>query len=372
MASKEHIKTVGKQFRIHGEFMNAIPYGGGHINDTFAAEYNQGGTPMRYIFQRINHNIFKDPALLMDNVSRVLSHSHDRLADIDDASRRALTLIPSASNQAYVVDDEGAYWRVYIFIEKAKTYDVVENEKQAFEAARAFGNFQKLLVDIPGERLKETIPDFHNTVQRYQTLVAAIEADTQNRANDVQAEIEFITQRESETRIIIDGINDGNIPERITHNDTKLNNVMIDDETQEGICVIDLDTVMPGSALYDFGDLIRTSTSPALEDEQDLSKVVVRPEMFQALAQGYLESAGDFLTPRELELLPFSGKLITLEIGIRFLTDYLEGDLYFKTHRESHNLDRCRTQLKLVSSIEEQTDEMAACIGKIKRTASSH
>jgi thiamine kinase-like enzyme len=367
MVSEDDIKTVGKQFRIHGEFINAIPYGGGHINDTFAAEYNQGGAPMRYIFQRINHDIFKDPALLMENVSRVLSHSHDRLADIDDASRRALTLIPSISNQAYVIDQEDSYWRVYIFIEKAKTYDVVETEKQAFEAARAFGNFQKLLVDIPGERLKETIPDFHNTVQRYQTLVAAIEADSLNRAKDVQAEIDFITQRESDTSAIIDGINDGSIPERITHNDTKLNNIMIDEKTLEGICVIDLDTVMPGSALYDFGDLVRTSTSPALEDEQDLSKVVMQPDMFQALAQGYLKAARSFLTTRELELLPFSGKLITLEIGIRFLTDYLEGDVYFKIHREGHNLDRCRTQLKLVASIEEQMDAMAGLVEEFNR-----
>ncbi len=359
MISEAHIKTVGSAFCIHGDFVRAAPYGGGHINDTFAVEYLQGGVPIRYIFQRINHQIFKDPALLMDNISRVLMHSHERLSDTEDASRRALTLIPSVKGQSYTVDDEGYYWRVYIFIEQATTYDVVENEKQAFEAARAFGNFQNLLVDIPGERLKETIPNFHDTPNRYCTLLSAIEADTENRAKNVKAEIDFVIKREPDTRIIVDGIHDGSIPERITHNDTKLNNVMIDDKTQEGICVIDLDTVMPGSALYDFGDLVRTSTSPALEDEQDLSKVFMRQTMFEALVRGYLSAAGEFLTARELELLPFSGKLITLEIGIRFLTDYLQGDTYFKTHREGHNLDRCRTQLKLVSSIEAQTEAMS-------------
>lgn len=368
MVNLENVRSIGTEFCIHGDFANATPYGGGHINDTFAVTYHQGGCSMRYIFQRINHHIFKNPALLMDNVSRVLNHSHDRLSGAADASRRALTLIPTASGRDFHVDAEGYHWRVYIFIEKAKTYDVVESEKQAFEAARAFGNFQKLLVDIPGERLKETIPDFHNTSKRYQTLVAAIEADTHNRAQEVKEEIEFITQREADTRLLTDEIKNGTIPERITHNDTKLNNVMIDDESQEGICVIDLDTVMPGSALYDFGDLVRTSTSPAAEDEIDLSKVIMRPHMFQALAEGYLKAAGEFLTPRELELLPFSGKLITLEIGIRFLTDYLQGDVYFKTHKKGHNLDRCRTQLKLVSSIEEQTDSMDTFVEEIRKT----
>ena len=362
MVNQAHIKKLAKAFCLLGDFVSSAPYGGGHINDTFAVEYKQSGTTIRYIFQRINHHIFKDPVLLMDNVSRVLKHSHDRLSDTEDASRRALTLIPSMDGQPYVVDEEGAYWRAYLFIENAKTYDVVENEKQAFEAARAFGNFQKLLVDIPGERLKETIPDFHNTLSRFQALIAAIETDKHNRAHGVQADIDFVLAREADTQVILEGIKEGSIPERITHNDTKLNNVMIDDETQEGICVIDLDTVMPGSALYDFGDLVRTSTSPALEDEQDLSKVFMRPEMFEALARGYLKAAGAFLTPKEVELLPFSGKLITLEIGIRFLTDYLQGDTYFKTKREGHNLDRCRTQFKLVSSIEEQMDEMTRVI----------
>lgn len=359
----QKLRNIGAAFVIHGEYVSSEPYGSGHINDTYVVLYNQGGTPVRYIFQRINHHIFKNPASLMENIVRVTEHQRLKCAG-DDPSRRAMTVIRTHDGASFFLDADDEYWRVYIMIEKARTYDVLESEDQAFQAAKAFGEFQKQLVDIPGGRLHETIPDFHNTPSRFANFAKALEADSENRAKLAKDEVEFFLSRESMASKLLDLSAEGLIPERITHNDTKLNNVMIDDETGEGLCVIDLDTVMPGLALYDFGDMVRTGTSPAAEDERDLSKVFMRMEMFEALAGGYLESASDFLTKTEIEYLPFSGKLITYEIGLRFLTDFLEGDVYFKTHRENHNLDRCRTQMKLVQSIEEREDDMSAWIAK--------
>lgn len=352
------LRFVAGQFQLQGDFVDGAPYGSGHINDTFAVNFKQGGAPIRYIFQRINHNIFKNPPALMENILRVTEHQRASLDDDPDASRKALTLIPATDGKCFVQDDEGCYWRCYIFIENARTYDIIKTTEQAYQAAKAFGGFQKLLVDIPGGRLMETIPDFHNTPSRFANLVKAIESDAAGRAKDVKDEIDFALSRARMARHLLELNSKGEIPERVTHNDTKLNNVMLDDATSEGICVIDLDTVMPGLALYDFGDLVRTSTSPAAEDERDLSKVFMQMEMFKALAAGYLSSASDFLTPAEIDNLAFCGKLISFEIGLRFLTDHLEGDVYFKTHRDNHNLDRCRTQFKLVQSIEDQEEDM--------------
>jgi len=358
MKNQHDLHQVSANFRLAGDFLSAEPYGSGHINDTYAAIFNQGGIGIRYIFQRINHNIFKNPPALMDNIRRVTEHQQLKLSGNPDASRNSLKLIPGLSGEPFYLDPDNNYWRCYIFIENAKTYDIIENADQAYQAARAFGEFQKLLVDLPGERLGETIPDFHNTPDRLANFNKALDADSCNRAKLAEEEIDFVLAKKELTGVLL-GLNArGEIPERITHNDTKLNNVMIDDATGKGICVIDLDTVMPGLVLYDFGDLVRTSTSPAAEDEQDLSKVTMQMPMFAALARGYLESAGEFLTPIEKEYLAFSGKLITLEIGTRFLTDFLEGDAYFKTHRDGQNLDRCRTQFKLVESIEQQEEQM--------------
>jgi aminoglycoside phosphotransferase (APT) family kinase protein len=252
------------------------------------------------------------------------------------------------------VDEDGDYWRAYYYISGARTYDAVENCEQAFQAARAFGRFQDLLAGTPPPRLHDTIPDFHNTPKRFEALLAAISADTAGRSVTTKPEIEFALLREP----IVSILQNANLPERVTHNDTKFNNVLLDDATGEGICVVDLDTVMPGLAPYDFGDMVRTTTSPTEEDEQDLSKVTMQFPMFEALVRGYLSSARGFLTKDEQRLLAFSGKLITFEIGIRFLTDYLSGDTYFKIHREGHNLDRCRAQFKLVQSIELQEERM--------------
>lgn len=359
---KHDIKKVGSNFQIFGDYAKAEPYGSGHINDTYAAVYDQGGTHVRYIFQRINHNIFKNPPALMENVQRVTEHQQKKLEASGHGSRRALKVIKTLGNSSFLHDEDGNYWRSYIFIEKAKTYDIIEKPEQAYQAAKAFGEFQKTLVDLPGGRLLETIPNFHNTPWRYEAFEEALSKDVCNRAASVKDEIDFVLKRKEDAGLLLRLNAEGKIPERITHNDTKLNNVMIDDESGEGICVIDLDTVMPGLIHYDFGDLVRTSTSPAAEDEKDLSKVTMQMHMFEALIKGYLESAGDFLNPTEKEYLPFAGKLITLEIGVRFLTDHLAGDVYFKTHRENHNLDRCRTQFKLVESIETQEDKMMSFI----------
>lgn len=359
MSLKHNVQAISGLFALTGRYLSATPYGSGHINDTYAAAFDEGGANVRYILQRINHNIFKNPAVLMDNIARVTAHQTRKLeAEGATDSRRSLKIISARTGLPYGVDAEGNFWRVYRFIEGARTFDAIENTGQAYQAAKAFGNFQKQVTDLPGDRLVETIPDFHHTPKRLEALLKAIEADPLNRVALAKPEIDFVLARQDVTRVLIDLQAAGEIPERITHNDTKLNNVMLDDETQEGICVIDLDTVMPGLALYDFGDMVRTATSPRPEDELDLSLIVMQMPMYRALVDGYLTSAHDFLTQAERDHLAFSGKLITLEIGIRFLTDFLLGDTYFKIKRDGHNLDRCRTQFRLVSCIEENEDEM--------------
>jgi hypothetical protein len=361
---KHDVAAVARNFRIWGDFISAEPYGSGHINDTYASVFDQGGTSVRYIHQRINHLIFKQPDRVMENIERVLAHLHGKLqtAGIADSHRRALTLIPARDGKLWFVDSDGNTWRTYIFIEKAATYDVIESPQMAYAAARSFGEFQGLLADLPGGRLHETIPGFHDTPGRFNVLEKAIQADAVKRAQHALAEIEFALTRKSMTGSLIQAFTEGRIPERITHNDTKLNNVMLDDASGQGVCVIDLDTVMPGLALYDFGDMARTATRSSIEDERDLSKVLFKDEMFEALVRGYLESAGKFLNRQEVDFLAFSGPLITFEIGIRFLTDYLAGDTYFKTHREGQNLDRCRVQFKMVQEMESRRDAMEATV----------
>ena len=348
---------IAANFRLRGNFVSAERFGTGHINDTFKMQT----TEEKYILQRINTSIFREPEQLMDNFVRVCNHISSKIAAekaLDSSvDRKCLQVVYSLQDTPFFKEDNGNFWRCYVYVDNARTYDVLENSSQAFAAAQAFGAFQNDLADMPG-RLHETIANFHHTPSRLAALEEAIKADVCNRKKDVSKEIDFIMARKEEYSLLIAEKDAGNIFERTPHNDTKLNNVLIDDASGKGICVIDLDTVMPGLPHYDFGDMVRTGTSPALEDEVDLSKVYMRFEMFEALLRGFLSTAGNFLNAREKELLPFSGKLITLEIGIRFLTDYLSGDVYFKIHREYHNLDRCRTQIKLAQSIEEQFDLM--------------
>jgi aminoglycoside phosphotransferase (APT) family kinase protein len=352
------LAAVIGQFEIPGVFSDATPYGSGHINDSYSTVVLQGSRQVRYLVQRMNHHIFKDPIAVMENIQRVTSHLAEQLAGEQDRDRRVLALVPARDGRAWHTDEGGNFWRAYRFIEKASSYDAVQSPQQAYQAGKAFGRFQQMLASMPSPRLHETIPDFHNTPRRFAALERAISEDVADRAAGARTEIDVALAHESIVGILVDA----NLPERVTHNDTKFNNVLLDDATGEGICVIDLDTVMPGLAAFDFGDMVRTTTSPAIEDEQDLSKVSMEFSMFEALTRGYLDAAGSFLTNAEKDHLAFSGKLITLEVGIRFLTDHLAGDTYFKTHREGHNLDRCRTQFKLVESIERQEENMSRLV----------
>lgn len=363
--SDQSLRSLSANFAISGDFLGAAPYGTGHINDTYCATYDQGGAAVRYIHQRINRAIFKDPVILMGNIERVLAHLRGKLAGRADGGRRALTLVPTRDGGMFHEDDAGDVWRTYLFIEGARTYDAIESPKQAFEAARAFGQFQEMLADLPDPPLRPTLPGFHDTPKRFAALEQAIEADVANRAKSAGLEIEFALAHKPMAGVLLELLRQGEMRERTTHNDTKLNNVMIDDASGEGVCVIDLDTVMPGLVLYDFGDMVRTATSPALEDERDLSKVRMMMPMYEALVRGYLSTAGHFLNRVEKQHLAFSGKLITFEIGIRFLADYLAGDVYFKVHRQGHNLDRCRTQFKLVESIESQEGAMRELVDRL-------
>lgn len=357
---EEHLRHISQQFQIYGEILHAELCKIGHINETYTATYNQGGQLMRYIHQKINQSVFKDPPTVMKNLMRVTSHIRHKLMERGemDIPRKCLTIIPTRDGQSYYNVGNGDFWRTFVFIERVQTFEAVEVPKQAYEAAKAFGTFQSLLVDLPGERLTETIPDFHNTRKRFTALQRAIQEDHFNRAKSAAKEIKFAHKHEPIVDVLLKAQAQGEIPERVTHNDTKFNNVMLDVVTGEAMCVVDLDTVMPGLSLYDFGDMVRTTTSSTLEDELDLAKVQMRMPMFKELARGYLEAAGQFLTKAERSLIAFSGKLITFNIGIRFLTDYLSGDTYFRVHRPGHNLDRCRTQFRLIESITRQEEAM--------------
>jgi len=359
----KHIQGISNEFAIDGEFVKGEEINSGHINSTYVATYRRSnGKKYRYVLQRINENVFKDPLAVMRNVEMVTRHINWKVLRVKrDLGGQTLNLYPARGGRVYASGEGGGVWRCYNFIEGCRTYDIVENRRQAYQAAQAFGSFQDLVSDIPVEDIEETIPDFHNTPKRYERLMEVIAEDPLGRVASAQPEIDFIKSRKSMVSKLIDLRDAGLIPERITHNDTKINNVMIDSDTDEAVCVIDLDTVMPGLALYDFGDMVRTAVSPAAEDERDLSKVTVRMSMFEALAEGYINACA-CLNDTEIENMPFSGKLISLEIGIRFLTDYLEGDVYFKTSRDGHNLDRARTQLKLVSELEAVEPEMESFV----------
>jgi Ser/Thr protein kinase RdoA (MazF antagonist) len=364
MQPEPDFPTIVPHFKFEGEFLQAEPSGFGHINDTYVAYFRLAdGSIRRYIMQRINHFVFKKPEVLMANIAAVIAHLRRKIiAAGGNPDRETLTLIPSTDGAAFHRTNGGFYWRAYLFIENAYTYQIPESLDHVYNAGRAFGNFQQLLSDFPVHQLYETIPDFHHTVKRFETFISVVEEDKYNRAQDVKDEINFIMRRAGETSLLVDMIEQGELPVRVTHNDTKYNNVMIDDETGEGICIIDLDTVMPGSYLYDFGDAIRSITNTGEEDNPDLSRVNFNLETFEKFTQGYLDVTRDTLTRTEIDNLAFSAKLITIEQGMRFLTDHLVGDIYYRIHRENHNLDRCRTQFKLVNDMEEVYDMMKKII----------
>lgn len=363
MRTQKELRDICSNFLVYGDFLVAAPFGTGHINDTYQLTYDQGGIRLHYTLQRINRNVFRNPGEVMDNIERITDHLLRKIrAKNLETKKRTLRLLRTGDGASFVTDASGDCWRAYVFVENARSYDVLEQPRQAFEIARAFGEFQNDLVDLPGERLFETIPDFHNTPKRVETFEEAVRADRMGRAKDVSREIDFVLSRRDDAGRLLKLNAEGAIPERITHNDTKCNNILIDDQSGHGICVIDLDTVMPGLSLYDFGDIIRAGVNPAEEDETNLDKVEMRFDMYEAALEGFLSSADGFLTDAEREHLPFAGKLITFETGMRFLTDHLNGDVYFKIRHPGHNLERCRCQFKLVESLEKNMDRMKSLL----------
>ena len=341
-------------FYQEAEEIEAAPHGDGHINDTLlvTCKLKSGGTK-RYILQRINTSVFRDPDGLMENIHNVTSFLRKKIAAMGgDPDRETVTIVPNETGGLYCRDQTGGCWRVYRNIEGAVTYQTAQSAEDFRQSAMAFGRFRRLLEDYPAHTLHETIPHFHDTPDRFRQFTEALDRDVKNRAHEVQKEIDFVLRHEQDTHIMVDLLAAGELPLCVTHNDTKLNNVMLDEKTKRGLCVVDLDTVMPGLSLYDYGDSIRFGASTAEEDERDLSKVELDLDLYNAYTEGYLEAAGDSMTAKEIEMMPMGAKIMTLECGMRFLTDYLSGDTYFKIHREGHNLDRARTQFKLVEDME--------------------
>ena len=345
----EHLLAILHSFRLDAEPVSCEPYGCGHINVTYLAVTRSGH---RYILQKINHHTFRNVAGLMENITAVTEFLR---AKTDDP-RGVLTLVKTRDGASYL-HAQDSYWRVYDFVEGTICLQLPETDEDFYQSAVGFGTFQQLLTDFPAEKLHETIPNFHNTPDRYRALLETLERDPMHRTAQVPSEIEFALARQAEMSAIQNALSAGELPLRVTHNDTKLNNVLLDVKTRKALCVIDLDTVMPGSSLYDFGDSIRFGAATAAEDEEDLAKMEMSLERFRVFTHGYVRACPG-LTARELEMLPIGAKIMTMENGIRFLTDYLDGDHYFSIHREAQNLDRARTQFKLVADMEKKWDEM--------------
>ncbi len=363
------LSEIAVHFRFDGVLDRIERLRSGHINDSYAASFRvRGGEARRYLLQRINHHVFRSPERLMENVAAITEHIRARvLAAGGDPDREALTLVRTVDGGVLHRTPNGYYWRAALFVEGARTYEVPASPEQVTSAGRAFGTFQSMVSDFPAERLHETIPDFHHTPKRLGALRDAVRRDRLNRARSAQAEIEFAMARSASASHLLALQSAGALPLRVTHNDTKFDNVLIDDATGQGICVIDLDTVMPGLPLYDFGDAVRSTATTAAEDEPDLSRVSVDLDLFERLAAGYLEATGDLLTPAEIELLPFAAWLMTYECGVRFLTDHLDGDRYFRVARPGHNLDRCRTQFTLAGSMEAARAAMERIVARYRR-----
>ncbi|MDR1692691.1 MAG: aminoglycoside phosphotransferase family protein [Oscillospiraceae bacterium] len=355
---EEKIAPQAYRFQIGGKPVSCKRYGSGHINGTFLLEDSAGA---KYILQRINKNVFRDPAALMGNIAAVTEHLRSRT----DNPREVLSLVPTEDGKLWLTDAGGETWRVYRFVTGSLSLDKAETPDDFRESGFAFGRFQRLLADFPAHTLTETIVKFHDTPSRFAALRDAIGKDTHHRVRDAGREIEFALGREKYAKTLVALQDSGDLPLRVTHNDTKLNNVLFDRDTRKALCVIDLDTVMPGLSVNDFGDSIRFGASTAAEDERDLRKVSFSPTLYRAYAGGFLSACGESLTRCEIDSLPDGAKMMTLECGVRFLTDYLSGDSYFQTHREGQNLDRCRTQFKLVSEMEGSWDTMKKIIKEV-------
>ncbi len=361
-------QIITEKFNVKGRFVSATPFGSGHINDTKLVVTRNGAKEYMYILQRINTNVFKDPISLMDNFAAVTEYLSNIIkANGGDPIRETLNVIKATDGKNYAVDEKGGYWRMLIFVSNSLSYDKVERPEQFYDSAVAFGNFQYMLRDYPADSLSETIPNFHNTPDRLRQFREALEKDVCGRAASVKNEIDFVLSRTEFAETLEKAHKEGRLPLRVTHNDTKLNNILFDEKTGKALCVVDLDTIMPGYSVNDFGDSIRFGATTALEDEADLSKVNFDISLYELYVKGFIEGAKGGLTEGELELLPIGAMMMTFECGTRFLTDYLSGDTYFKTSREGHNLDRARNQFKLVSDMEQQLDAMRAIVKKYSK-----
>lgn len=362
---KKQLERIAGQFGEKGLFADVQSYGNGHINETYLLTYEENGKKSNRILQKINKKVFPKPEEVMENIANVTAHLKKKIAVAGgNPDRETLNVIPTTDGKNYYLDDDGEYWREYVFVTNAISYDMVKDKNDFYQSAVSFGNFQCLLADFPAETLHETIPQFHNTRKRFADFKKAVEDDIAGRAAEVQEEIQFVLDRENIANYFSELVDRKELPLRVTHNDTKLNNIMIDNESGKGICVIDLDTVMPGLAVFDFGDSIRFGASTAAEDEKDLSKVSCSLELFECYAKGFLEGCNGRLTSKEIALMPMGAKVMTFECGMRFLTDYLQEDVYFKIHRKKHNLDRCRTQFALVADMERKWNQMTDIIRK--------
>lgn len=355
-----NIEEILSGFSFDGEYVGFDLSNSGHINNTFVLYFTQPGNgKTSYILQQINTHVFKQPEQLMENIVGITTYLAEKIKETGgDPERETLHVIPSVSGKSFYVDNEGRYWRCYNYVSSSYSCEKIDSPRVFYNAAKAFGRFQRMLADYPIDSLFETIPGFHNTVSRFEAFLDAVKNDDAGRVPDAAEEIAFVLARENDAGVLLDLLARGELPLRVTHNDTKLNNVMFDCDSREGICVIDLDTVMPGLSLYDFGDSIRFGANTASEDETDLSKVSLDLELYEQYTRGYLHAAGNSLTRCEVEYLPFSAKLMTLECGMRFLTDHLNGDTYFRIAYPGHNLVRCRTQFALVADIEKKMDVM--------------
>lgn len=355
------------QFAIYGEFEDITSFGDGHINDTFLSRWNQAGTTVRYTHQKINHLVFIHPDEVMENIQRVTSHIRKKLSSAGekDWSRRALTVVPTKDGKLFFRDNDGGWWRTYLFVEGAHTRNKTSSPQEALFLGASIGLYQKQLADLPPPRLYDTIPNFHDMEKRYIRFHAVLEKDPCGRVKNAKEEIDFMLKNAERGAILMRALREGRIPERICHNDTKINNILIDDRESKALCVIDLDTVMPGSSLFDVGDLIRTVTTTAAEDEKDLSRVEFDLTFYKALLEGYLSEALEFLTPEEIALITESGRNLTQIMGLRFLTDYLEGDPYYHISRPEHNLDRNRNQIALIRSMDSKWEEAREIVQKL-------
>jgi len=360
-----NLREIYDCFAADGTFHKGESYGSGHIHDTFIVETAEKHKD-NYILQRLNNKVFKNIPELQENIERVTVHLRKKLLAIpgSDIKRECLILIPSRDGRTWIIDKEGKFWRMYIFIANHRSYNIVDNPAKAYEGGKAIGRFQAMLSDMQGPPLFETIPAFHDIEKRLDTLNLKIKENPAGRISFIGKEIEQTLQRAGEMKVILDLGREGKIPLRITHNDTKFNNILLD-ENDKALCVIDLDTVMPGYVHYDFGDAIRTGANTASEDEKDLSRVNLDINLFAAYSKGYLSQVGGTLNEIEKEYLAFAPRLITYTIAVRFLTDYIDGDNYFKIHHEHHNLQRAKAQLRLVMSMEEQYEKMRGIIREL-------